>query len=226
MCTKKQEISREIKKLITEREEADRLIQSVSELLVILLGNLGTVSSIYHPLGFVQIKADQCDEYGSLKIHIWNCGNGIEQAPSWPIHQHKWDLRSFVFQGNIENSVYEVVEADFERANRLIYDVQFKDGKSVLGRTENYVHAVLASQYRFSQGEWYDVEISDFHASECTDKATCGTIVLTPPDTGRSPKVLGEKFGEEYYQYLRNAPSAQTLKNSIESILREMGQPK
>jgi len=161
----------------------------------------------WHPLGFLMSKLFE-EPPLALRIHIWPKGGGREQNPSWPIHDHIFNMRSWILQGAIRNTVYCESECS---PNFHLYLASYKDGESVLSRAKNGICLKKKYEEKYEAGQSYAVEAKVFHSSSHEKDTTTITAVLTNSISLDPPRIAGAIDGLEEYRYLRGIASKEEV---------------
>src|SRR5690606_29307754 len=95
----------------------------------LLASPLGAEYVKRHPLGFSVVQLKSGTE--SLRLHLWR-GAEISQ-PGFEIHDHTFELESYVIDGRLRHRTYEAVPdpaGDF-----AVYDIRYEPGASVMTKT-------------------------------------------------------------------------------------------
>lgn len=183
-----------------------------------LLANPHAIGSIWHPLGFLQVKLANIDA-GHLKIHIWPLRIRRGQTPDWPIHRHVWPVYSTVLVGNLTHNLFAVANADPNGTNRKLYQVGRENSHSILSDTRIRISCSLAVTRTVQEGNFYNIGLMDFHSTDVPTDALAATVIFTPPPQRAAADVVGPADGAERYSFHRNEPSIEDLIISITSVL-------
>src|ERR1044072_1896916 len=65
------------------------------------------VNAMHHPLGFLHVNVANFEGKG-LRLHIWAAELNRPLPPFWPIHNHTFDIVSYVSAGVITNAMYQL----------------------------------------------------------------------------------------------------------------------
>lgn len=142
-----------------------------------------------HPLGFRVVRIS--DGPLSLRLHLWK-GPACEQ-PGFEIHDHAFDLTSYVVAGVVRQRTYSAVRAmDGQHA---VYRVTYDDGRSALAHSGCRVRVEAVGDERFAQGETYSLPAGQLHEAYRDNCDTAITLVLTTAKTV-SPVTIGPWDGE------------------------------
>ena len=156
-------------------------------------------SFIWHPLGFILCKLSEEGEK-KIRLHIWPNNNDRMQKPAWLIHDHLFNLKSWVVAGRIENIEYSVEEGT---PNFRVYHARYEEDGSVLYRTDKKVFITEKIRYLVSTGERYSVPSGMFHQSVSVSATTSVTVCETIDQPSIIPSIAGDISGANKYSYLR-----------------------
>jgi len=164
---------------------------------------------VWHPLGFLMSKLFE-EPPLALRIHIWPKGGGREQDPAWPIHDHIFNMRSWILKGKLHNTVYCESE---HPPNFQLYLASYRGNESILSRTNNKISLMTEYEEKYEAGEGYTVEAGVFHSSSHEKDMTTITAVLTNSVSLEPPRIAGAIDGLNEYRYLRSiAPKEEVLR--------------
>lgn len=142
-----------------------------------------------HPLGFRVVRIS--DGPVSLRLHLWK-GAACEQ-PGFEIHDHAFDLKSYIVAGVVRQRTYSAVSAiDGQHA---VYRVTYEDGRSALAHSGERVRVEPVDDERFAQGDTYTLPAGQLHEANREGCDTAITLVLTTAKTA-SPVTIGPWDGE------------------------------
>lgn len=152
----------------------------------------------WHPLGFVHSKLCHIPNIGDLRLHVWLEDNRKTQFPPMPIHDHIFQVNSFVLAGSVTNHVYEI-GSDSGSLYR-IYEAEYAHGGSHLKPTEELLTCDLESSITYNKGDFYQVERDIFHETTVENESFAATLVIaTEKDQTEQPKILGPTNGNDYF---------------------------
>ncbi len=156
----------------------------------LLAGPLGGATLHGHPLGFRVAKVT--DGAVSLRLHLWH--GDAEEQPGFEVHDHGFDLQSFVVAGRIRQQTFDA--RPDPAGGHAVYSVAYSEGGSVLQRTGHRMILERTDEHLVCAGESYEVTAGQLHAAAPEDCADAVTLVLTR-DTGRTPITIGPWNGPE-----------------------------
>lgn len=144
----------------------------------------------WHPTGFLVLALLRRGE-GALRLHLWPEGPRELGTPCWPVHDHVWDLRSQVLEGEVESRGYAVV--DDERGGAVLYAVGYGERRSsCMRRSHRRVRVQEQAPRRIAAGERYEVAAGRFHASTVAVGDFAATLAATGAAQRPWPWVVGD----------------------------------
>lgn len=170
---------------------------------------------VWHPLGFIMgsyIKEGN----NQIRIHIWPENNSHAQLPYWNIHNHSFNLTSWVIRGEILNTEYLVSESN--QGTNCIYSVNYDEGNSILKKTNKNVNIVKKITTTNKRGFKYSMHRSVFHSSIVNSNQIALTIVLSSLSNNQNPSVIGKNDGNNRYSYNRNIVDPLILNNFLKQL--------
>jgi len=166
---------------------------------VIQLGKAKGAKFIWHPLGFIFCKLSEEGER-KIRLHIWPNHHDRMQKPTWLIHDHLFDLKSWVIAGKIENTEYSVTEGT---PNYRVYNAIYEKDSSVLCRTDKQIFITEHIKYQVSADEKYRVPSGVLHQSVSVSETISVTVCETIDQPNISPRIAGDICGADKYSYIR-----------------------
>lgn len=154
----------------------------------------------WHPLGFVHSKLCYIPNIGDLRLHVWLEGFRNTQLPHMPIHDHIFNVNSFILSGTVTNHIYEVGNGNDNGHLYRTYEAQYKNVGSLLSPTEELLTCRLKSSAVHSKGDFYIVKKEIFHETTVEVGNFAATLVIaTERDDTKKPKILGPIKSQEYF---------------------------
>lgn len=171
---------------------------------VLLRGTLGAQPVKRHPLGFtvVQLKVDGV----GLRLHLWK-GGPISQ-PGYEIHDHAFNLKSFIVDGTIRHRTFEALEDP--QGDYAVYSVHYEPNRSVMTKTPARARLKETSDEVYVAGQSYSVPAWRLHDALLHGAASATTLVLTR-DLAGAPVTYGPADGPQTLEAARAPVSHQTL---------------
>ena len=168
----------------------------------------------WHPLGFIMCKLSQ-EKERNIRLHIWPDHNEKVQEPAWLVHDHLFDLKSWVLAGSIENIEYDVIPGN---PNFSIYHASYENNKSILNRTEETVNIIEKNRFVVDAGQIYKVASGVLHQSVSLSSGTAVTVCETIDKNNKKPAIAGDLAGLSHYSYIRSAVDKKDLNDIISRI--------
>ncbi len=171
--------------------------------------------AVRHPLGF--IYAPLFREWPwTLRLHIWLREAPRPQLTTSPIHDHTWELTSFVVCGALENRIIHV--HDVEDPTHRVFEIRGVGGNDMLQPTERLVRFHCSSAERLLQGDRYVVAAGQFHFTEVPEGITTATIVLAERKTTAPERSLGPLHTPEHQMTRADCPPSE-LAQAAQTVL-------
>jgi hypothetical protein len=173
------------------------LIQDVFSKTDFLLGKLR-----YHPLGFIYYKMYEFSNNETFRIHIWN-GHSKIQEPTMDIHNHFYDVNSFVLNGILYNDLYEVIK-DNESTHSIYSGSYVNETTRILTKTAFDKNIRFLGRQIISKDNLYSIKKSEIHSGGNINDEISITIVFSENPGNPEPLVFGPLNGNEKYIYESN----------------------
>lgn len=171
---------------------------------------------IWHPLGFIMSTYLQ-ENNKKIRIHIWPKNYSKTQLPNWNIHNHIFDLTSWVLEGEILNIEYDLEYIN--NSNNCIYEVTYNSKHSILKKTNNKIKMTEKNKTINVKGNTYSLKSNIFHSSILKGNKSALTLVLSVETDNKCPLVVGECNAKLEYIYSREEVSDDLLKRIIETLI-------
>jgi hypothetical protein len=171
----------------------------------------------WHPLGFVHCKLFQNDDT-ILRLHIWPSSERRYQEPQFTIHDHIFDMTSYVVTGVQTNVLYKVHEDSGAPTGKL-YSVGYVEGESWVTDIGRLVSCSELSRTKYKTNETYSMTDAVFHESDIPDDMLTCTLVTTKNKLPRTPVVIGPVDGEKEYRYVRENCSLDLVAQLLQKVL-------
>jgi hypothetical protein len=178
---------------------------------------LAELSIQIHPLGFYAIKLGQPEKGINIRLHIWN--NKLQpQSMELMVHNHIFDMKSFVLKGEIFNKEYELMNAEVCSNENQFYKVQYENNQSSLIKLETTGDLIETKKIAVKEGSSYVVSAGVFHESIVTCEYTA-TILFTIANSVESPKVAAKSDLGPIIRFERSTPNEGLLHEVIDEFL-------
>lgn len=147
---------------------------------------LSTAPPRLHPLNFVAMRIS--DEKGtSLRLHLWDQRFRFGQE-SFEIHDHSFDLDSYVVQGSVEQVTYEIEPDDDGDSD--VFAVRYSpEGSSMLEPTSRGASLRTVGRTTFEVTDRYQLPHARLHRLNLRSEKAM-TLVLTR-ERGSEPISIG-----------------------------------
>jgi len=169
---------------------------------------------IWHPLGFLNIKIKYDREV--VRLHIWN--TKTQSRNSNLIHNHHWDLHSYVICGTLRNITYQIVDECYEQKFR-INQVEYHGLTNRIIPTNRVVSVQIHSVGEYSPGEFYRIDAGVFHCSELVANFPIATLVFEESVWPRQPEILCDESERHVRVIERQACSPQELSLNLGLVI-------
>lgn len=180
---------------LLKRESPEKIVKDLKKHLK---QNRKHIDFNWHPLGFVHSKLSYIPNIGDLRLHIWLEGDRKTQLPHMPIHDHIFNVNSFILTGNVKNHIYDLGNENGHLYRT--YKAQYNNKGSLLMPTEELSTCSLKSSTKHSKGDFYIVEKGTFHETTVDDGEFAATlVVVTEKDETKQPKILGPVNSDKYF---------------------------
>jgi len=145
-----------------------------------------------HPLGFYYCRLF-VSEQNQIRLHIWL--KGYAQKKDLYIHDHFYDLCSWVLCGKIKDYTYEVSNTDKE-SDYSLFTSSYKNDKNVrtITKTAQSMSVALVSERILSRGDKYYIPRGSFHSNDIifdSHDITFTCVYTYNHKDDNSPNVIG-----------------------------------
>lgn len=167
---------------------------------------------LWHPLGFIKSKIMDVANR-QIRLHIWPRDEKKFQHPQWMIHDHIFNLNSWVLKGEVLNTLYDITQS--EDYDHCLYSVLYDGEKSILKKTNVNVKVSESSRNVIKDGGKYNIPAKTLHSTISVYPATSITVCETFNISNENPLVVGEIDGDEKYTYFRYRVSQHELEKHM-----------
>jgi len=190
-----------------------RNVKEISNYCNSIITHLNKQDLILHPLGFYYCNVFDFSNGEKIRIHIWS-DKGNRIIPLMDIHNHYYNVISFVFKGYVYNTIYDVTKT--EPFTHTLYQGSYdKNGKRILEKTDKKFNLIPLKKNKISQGELYIIDKSDVHKGEVPESQFSITFVFTEKPVEPNPQVFGRIDGKDTYEF----PLIEVNNEEIEYII-------
>ncbi|MGB2731636.1 MAG: hypothetical protein WBC38_01530 [Microgenomates group bacterium] len=188
-----------------------------------IIPSLDRLSGKWHPLGFMVYHLG-VDKHGqSLRLHIWPEGGRPTSERGPHIHNHAWDLASFVLAGTYSDSIQRVANSNFteDDGSEVLrpFKLRYKtDGLDTFD-TDGTLCTVERVEERIRvEGETHEIPHGVFHIPTIPTDQLTATLVLDSLSYGYDTTVMivGEK---RPFQVQRRPITPEEARRATEQLL-------
>lgn len=190
-------------------------IIKISESCNKIIKDLKSNDLMIHPLGFYYNNLFEFENNEKFRIHIWS-NNSERLKPLMDIHNHYYNVISYVVTGHIFNTLYSSSKS-IPSTHSLYSGSYDKDGKRILKKTGQNFNLKKIVQNKIKAGNLYIIDKAEIHKGEVPSSEFTITIVYTEKPTNPNPQVFGKINKEDEYTF----PKLMIDKNEVKYILRK-----
>lgn len=154
---------------------------------------------VWHPLGFVMATLIN-EGHEKIRLHLWSNSFQNVQEPTWPIHDHLFDITSWVLCGEIENIEYKQCNSVL---THQLYSVSYDNDGSILTKLDSGLSLSVESKEIIKKTESYSIKSGVLHQSISSSENTTVTVCHTVNFRNENPLVIGDICGDFRYKYQR-----------------------
>ena len=204
---------------LLERKKSESFINSIRNCLNEMIFNINHYPGYWHPLGFVKYTIMDWTSSVKLRLHIWPDWDRRGNLKKNWIHNHEYDINSFILCGKLFNKTYKLcIEGECKQYR--VFRVAYNESKSDLITTNNFYDIAYEKTYELYQGSFYTINKWDFHVSDVPQGQIVSTILINTEKEETSPEVLGEfKLNNQRYNYKREICEKSYSKELISKVL-------
>ena len=193
--------------------------RAVRNILNSILVVPGSVSAVWHPLGFMYLQLRH-ETNRTLRIHIWSPLPGEYTGLGWLIHKHNWSLSSYIICGQLENNIYNVSH-NSDSPTHKIYAIEYLGLINRLRATDRFVLCKGEASQLQTEGSCYKITPGVFHATVVKSEVVATMVLATDaPDT--TNEVLGDISGAASYLTERRPCCQKAVRRAIHLVLETM----
>jgi hypothetical protein len=163
----------------------------------------------FHPLGFMYCKLHEFQNTEVFRMHIWNSVSKV-QKPIMNIHNHYYDVNSFIYKGKVSNDLYEINKE--HALTHTVYSGSYQNESTrVLTKTDDSRALIHLEKQIITQGELYYIKKNEIHSGDNVDNEVTITFVYSENPGNPTPLVFGPLNGEKSYTYNSNLVDEKTI---------------
>lgn len=190
-------------------------IIKISESCSKIIKTLRKEDLIIHPLGFYYQTLFEFDNNEKFRIHIWS-NNTKRIEPLMDIHNHYYNVISYVVTGHLFNTLYK--SSELSPYTHTLYSGSYdKNGKRILKKTNKNYNLKKVAKNKINSGQLYIIDKSEIHRGEVPDSEFTITIVYTEKPVSPNPLVFGDINGKKEYEF----PLLKVNENELEYIMEK-----
>lgn len=174
-------------------------ISEISNYCNEIIKKLSRDDLIIHPLGFYYCNLFEFENSEKFRIHIWS-NNSERVKPLMDIHNHYYNVISYVVTGHLFNTLYNLSES-LPYTHSLYSGSYNKDGKRILKKTNKNYNLKEIVRNKVDSGNLYVIDKTEIHKGEVPDSEFTITIVYTEKPIEPNPLVFGDINGEDEYGF-------------------------
>jgi hypothetical protein len=153
-----------------------------------------------HPLGFV-VSTLITEGARKLRLHFWPLAGAAQQSPAHQIHDHLFQLRSWVLAGAVENVEYAACPTGGKEF--AVYTTTYSGDCSILKKTDATLRLTERRRCTYNAGKSYVIDVGVLHETVRIGYKPALTVLVTTDRSAAPPIVLGPLSGQSLYVYER-----------------------
>ena len=146
-----------------------------------------TCQPLWHPLGFVSCVIRKEEGRFTTRLHLWPKHERRTKNPDWPIHNHVYDLTSYILCGRVRDIQYRLRDG----RDYAIYSVQYSGNNSTVSFANGRTSIEKVTDEIHEAGDQYAVSIGSFHQTKVPMDESAISIVVLSNFANENPLVLG-----------------------------------
>lgn len=152
----------------------------------------------YHPLGFIYCRLHEFENKENIRLHIWNKFSDT-LISSMNIHNHFYDVNSYVFKGKVINTLYAVIEGDEDISHYQYVGSYINSDKRILTKTNIGKKLIKMSCDIINFGELYRISKEEIHSGGTIGESI--TITYSENLGNPSPLIFGSLDSNSQYTF-------------------------
>lgn len=206
---------------IDQNNDIDKIRSTVKTIFYMILEEDKWLENFFlHPLGFYYCRLHH-DDYNQFRLHIWEPGYPIKE--DLYIHDHFYDLCSWVLCGKIEDYTYSV-EPSENISEYALFTSSYLADKNLrtLTKTDQHMNVKLVSTRIIESGEKYFIPRETFHSNKILfgSSTITATFVYTfNHKKNNAPNVIGSAHNEVYRESDPVKAAPEKVKELIQAVI-------
>lgn len=197
--------------------KSDSALAQIKLPLLNLIETTPNLNSKAHPLGFYSISLGNINDTCAVRLHLWTKDAKI-QNEHLLIHNHIFNLKSFVICGSLTNKTYNISKAN-DNSEGTLYSVKYTENGSSLTRVDSGYIIEQSSKTKITAGEYYCVDSSEFHETINSENSFAATILITERVKEIAPIVYGKYNMGEFLEFDRVFISELEINHALDQLL-------
>jgi hypothetical protein len=192
----------DILKSIGQNKTIDEVLNIVQNVFDLIVNQDKWINDFYlHPLGFYYCRLLYNEEH-QVRLHIWEPNYKVKEDLF--IHDHFYDLCSWVLCGKIADYTYEVIPTN-EKTDYCMFTSSYLTDKNVriLTKTDNFLYIKMKEKRIIKKNEKYIIQRDTFHSNKIlfdqSDLTTTFVFTFNHKDN-HSPNVVGLSKNNVYLE--------------------------
>jgi hypothetical protein len=178
---------------------SDLIDTDAIEFLKYVVRNIDNFKYTWHPVGFIVIRLGIENNF-NYRLHIWPIGRRIPKHPDWPIHNHIFDLDSYVICGELLNRNYSLKLEATKTSQYDLYEVEYYDGGSTISKNSTYISSITYQETLIKSNNSYHIPQREFHETIVESMQLTSTMVRTTiPNGSDKALILGRVDSNRLY---------------------------
>jgi hypothetical protein len=209
----------ELSSLLGEEATRPRLEAAARALIDGIYVQADTVNSVWHPLGFANVKVP-LSSISAVRLHIWPPIGLAPVSTKELVHDHTWDLTSYVVLGRLTNVLLELHDGGDSGVRKNLVEITHEGDVDVLASLRRQVTVRVASASDYGPGDVYQIPARMFHQTHVQARPTA-TLVVGTERRGRATQVLADEgyFGERVVREAIPPTQLRELIDAVRSLL-------
>lgn len=209
--------------VINQNKSYEDVINCVKNIFEEILRDRWDSKFYLHPLGFYYCRIAE-RQGNQIRLHIWEANYSMKKDLF--IHDHYYDLCSWILVGKILDYTYSVLPAKGQSAyTKFISDYINNENNRTLNRTDEFQNIEQKGERILRKGEKYFINKETYHSNKVLfdESQITATLVYTfNHSENHSPKVIGLSVNEYYLEDNPLPISENKIKEIIEIVKKEI----
>lgn len=142
---------------------------------------------VCHPNGFLELSLSPIKEWDDegFRFHVWSDTLKPRRDSAYEIHDHIFDLESWVLCGTLENIYYDIQHN--KNGEYLIFEAGYDETKPTSDRISilNKKSIIISAPSRYTLPKY------KFHSTKSIKPLTATLVYKSNTDSSKMPRILG-----------------------------------